>query len=128
MAVEKAIEAPVKKPKAGNLVINEHLAIWAVCQDPWYKIRRYMRLLPPWSKRRAGYAAIKERPAMFAATETFKKAAHATKGMERWARREAISRALKGKDYGGKKKVLARKVSVAEALAAIRNAGVIVPE
>jgi hypothetical protein len=114
------------KPKMGNLVINMSKAIVVQCRDPWYtKHIEYRRFLPPWSKLRKGFDAIKERPAMLKAVETFTKAASATKNMERWARREALSRALRGKSYGGApKKAPARKVSVEEALAAIRAVGV----
>ena len=116
------------KPKMGNLVINRSKAIVVQCKDPWYtKVTEYFRLLPPWSKLRQHTTALKERPALLAATETFKKAAHATAGMERWARREAISRALKGKTYPGRitqPRVPGKKVSVEDALAAIRAAGV----
>jgi len=92
-----------RKPKQGNLVINEARAIWVDTTDPWYKKKKYRRLLPPWSKLREGWAWIKKnRPAMYSATTNFKKIAEATRGWERWARRETIARALSGKSYPGK--------------------------
>jgi len=95
-----------RKPKQGNLVANENIAIWVVVQDVWYKVRKYMRVLPPWSKHRKGWSYIKEKypDSMYKVTVDFKKVAEATAGWERWARRETIAKALKGKSYGGKKR------------------------
>jgi len=116
------------KPKMGNLVINRSRAIVVQCKDPWYtKVTEYFRLLPPWSKLRQHTTALKERPALLAATEAFKKAAIATKGVERWTRREAISQALKGKSYEGKvskPRKPGERISIEEALRRIHAAGV----
>jgi len=116
-----------RKPKQGNLVKNEDKAIWVITSDPWYKVRKYMRLLPPWSKLRGGWSEVVKRPYLKAACEAFAKVASETKGLERWARREAIARVLRDKKYVPEEIRKARmrtirKVSIEEAVGIARRA------
>jgi hypothetical protein len=93
-----------RKPKQGNLVKNEGIAIYAMTKDPWYKVSKYMKILPPWAKLRFGWKYIKDNypDSTYKVTLAFQKVAHATAGWERWTRRETIAKALKGKSFGGK--------------------------
>lgn len=111
-----------RKPKQGNLVINAGAAIYCDTTDPWYKKKTYRRLLPPWARLRMGWGWIKDNhpDTMYKATLAFKKVAEATRGWERWARRQTIADALKGKDYGGRKRVPGKVPTRAEIDAVLR--------
>lgn len=88
----------------------------ATTKDAWYKVAYYLKRLPPWAKERKHLAAIYERPAMARAVAAFALAASETAGIDRWQRREILSRVLrKGPGaYGGKVREKAPKLSDAE--------------
>jgi len=116
---------PKLKPKRGNLVINEAFARFCFTRDSWFNKKKYIRLAVPWDRVWGSDYLTKVSAAQDQAIYNFAKAASATKGMDRWSRRGAIATALKGKTYGGKPKpAKGRKVSVEEAYAAIKAAGV----
>jgi hypothetical protein len=111
-----------RKPKQGNLVKNEGIAIYAMTKDPWYKVSKYMKILPPWAKLRGGWSYIKNRypDTMYKVTLAFKSVAEATAGWERWARRDTIAKALKGKSFGGKPRPKGRVPTKADIEAVLR--------
>jgi hypothetical protein len=67
---------------------------------------------PPWSKLRDYLAG--RRPAQVTVNEAFKKAATMTAGLALADRMEIISYAMKGKSFGGKKRVVYTRMSSAE--------------
>jgi hypothetical protein len=100
-----------RKPKQGNLIANENISIWVLPRDPWYKVRKYPRILHPWARLRYGWEYIRRNypNTMYRVTLAFKQVAEATAGWERWTRRETIAKALKGKDFNGKPRPKGRK-------------------
>lgn len=89
----------------GRLLINEAVAEWVFPTNPWYKVKKFPRLLVPWAKERYGRKWAEEHAkALFYATEGFAAIARETKGIERWKRREIIRKTLTGVKYPEKKR------------------------
>ena len=72
----------------------------------------------PWDRLRDHLEGLSD--AQVSATENFAKIASATAGWKLAYRLAAIAKALKGKDYGGKKRVKGRIPTAAEISAALR--------
>ena len=75
----------------------------------------------PWDRLRDHLAGLSD--AQVSATEAFAKVAAATGGWKLAYRLATISRALKGKDYGGRKRVIGKVPTSAEISAALRVVG-----
>ena len=73
--------------------------------------------LLPWDKAREHLAGL--RPAQTKAIENFTKAGEATAGLALSDRMEIIGKALRGKDYGGVKRVIYPKLAPAQLKAKI---------
>lgn len=126
--VEKVIEVTGKKGgHLGSLIkIFGQPRRIVIFKDSWYHKPFTLAYPKPWDVPAWGKEkALRNRTdPMIKVNDTFAKISSALKGIDRWQRREAIAKALKGKSFGGRpKKPKAPKVSPEEI--ARRLAGII---
>jgi hypothetical protein len=95
--------------------------ILKILRAPRFKKPYTLALPPPWSKVREYKTAIDARPALSAVTKAFAKYAHATAEKALADRMKIIGEVMKGKSFGGKKRVVYPRMTAAELSALIEK-------